>query len=131
MRALSIRPPWAHAIAHLGKRCENRGWATRYRGPILIHASSTIRLADFRQLERIVGYEVDRDSCERGAIIAVAQLVDCIPVDRVADSPWATGPVAWILDDVRLLAKPIRLRGKLGLWTPSANAISRCRAQTA
>lgn len=40
MKALSIRQPWLHAIFHLGKRIENRGWATcSYRGPVLLHAS--------------------------------------------------------------------------------------------
>lgn len=40
MRGLSIRQPWLHAIFHLGKRIENRGWANcSYRGPVLLHAS--------------------------------------------------------------------------------------------
>lgn len=40
MRALSIRQPWLHAIFHLGKRTENRGWGScTYRGPVLLHAS--------------------------------------------------------------------------------------------
>jgi conjugative transfer signal peptidase TraF len=32
MRALSVRPPWAWAIAHADKRTENRTWTTSYRG---------------------------------------------------------------------------------------------------
>lgn len=40
MKALSIRQPWLHAIFHLGKCIENRGWASCfYRGPVLLHAS--------------------------------------------------------------------------------------------
>jgi hypothetical protein len=32
LRALSIQPPWAWAIAHSDKRIENRSWQTSYRG---------------------------------------------------------------------------------------------------
>jgi len=36
---LSVRPPWAQAIVAGVKDVENRSWKTRYRGPVLIHAS--------------------------------------------------------------------------------------------
>ncbi len=39
MKALSIRQPWAWLILHGGKDIENRDWATRFRGRVLIHAS--------------------------------------------------------------------------------------------
>ena len=32
MRALTVRQPWAHAIAFWGKDVENRTWATHYQG---------------------------------------------------------------------------------------------------
>lgn len=48
MKAISIRQPWAHAILHLGKRVENRDWAgCAYRGPVLLHASKTLKLREF------------------------------------------------------------------------------------
>jgi hypothetical protein len=42
-RALSLTNPWAHAVAHLGKRVENRtAWKScSYRGQLWIHASAT------------------------------------------------------------------------------------------
>lgn len=40
--ALSVRQPWAWLILHAGKDIENRTWRTRYRGPLLIHASKAI-----------------------------------------------------------------------------------------
>ena len=39
--ALSIRPPWGQLILGRWKPCENRTWATKYRGLILIHAGQT------------------------------------------------------------------------------------------
>ena len=43
--ALSVKAPWAWAIFELPdawwKCCENRDWPTEYRGPVLIHVSSS------------------------------------------------------------------------------------------
>lgn len=38
MRALTVRQPWAEAIACGAKLVENRSMGTRYRGPLAIHA---------------------------------------------------------------------------------------------
>lgn len=129
MKALSIRPPWAYAIAHLGKRVENRTWRTNYRGPILIHASSTMRNDDVRTLEAIIGHKIDKTSLCRGAIIAIADLVDCVDAAQ-APSKWTCGPTAWRLRNVRTLKAPIPASGMLGLWNPSAALIRRCLAAT-
>ena len=45
MKALTLWPEWAHAIAHLGKRVENRNWpppATMVGEDIAIHAGAHI-----------------------------------------------------------------------------------------
>jgi hypothetical protein len=51
MKCLSIRPPWAWMIIHLQskrwKDVENRTWTTNYRGPLLIHASSTLTREEY------------------------------------------------------------------------------------
>lgn len=39
---LSLRQPWVWIITELGKSLENRTWNTRYRGPVLIHASKAM-----------------------------------------------------------------------------------------
>jgi hypothetical protein len=54
-KALSIRPPWAWAIAHARKRVENRGRRTKYRGPVAIHASKRLTESDIRHLEVVLG----------------------------------------------------------------------------
>jgi len=38
MKALTISQPYASLIASGEKWVENRTWATRYRGPLAIHA---------------------------------------------------------------------------------------------
>jgi hypothetical protein len=39
MKIISIRQPWASLIVSGLKDVENGTWPTRYRGPVLIHAS--------------------------------------------------------------------------------------------
>lgn len=73
MKALSVRPPWAWAIAHAGKRIENRSRRTTYRGPIAIHASKKLTESDVRRLERFLGKRINPERFVRGAIIATAQ----------------------------------------------------------
>lgn len=38
MKAITVWQPWASLLACGAKNYETRGWATRYRGPIAIHA---------------------------------------------------------------------------------------------
>jgi hypothetical protein len=115
LRALSIRPPWAWAIAHADKRIENRTWSTRYRGLLAIHASLSFRRSEVASLERILGRRVDPESFDRGAIVATATLADVLPLDHCARR-WAEGPFCWVLRDVRPLQGPIYVLGSLGLW---------------
>src|SRR5260370_39438199 len=92
MRALTVRQPWAHMIAHCGKATENRGRQTHYRGLLAIHAgarsrgdrdgeqSSLVREA-WQQYGHLAAH-LDRDSpwINFGAVIAVADLYDCHPL---------------------------------------------------
>lgn len=128
MRGLSIRQPWAWYIAHGTKRVENRGRQTRYRGPLLIHASKSMTVAEYRAADLFVrGFDSAlADRCPSpgalplGAVVAVARLVDVVHVlDRVrwSDAPWFVGDYGWVLDDVRPLAEPIPWSGTLGLWS--------------
>ncbi len=126
MKALSIRPPWAHAIAHLGKRIENRTWRTHYRGLVLIHASSTMNASDVAALEKVIGRPIGHDFT-RGAIVAVAEIVDCVDASS-APGRWTCGPIAWVLRDVRALDTPVETPGALGLWNPSRELLRRVRA---
>lgn len=40
MKALTVRPPWAWAIAVGAKPVENRTWSTRHRGQVAVHAAA-------------------------------------------------------------------------------------------
>ena len=130
MRCLSIHQPWCYAILHQGKAVENRTWPTRYRGPLLVHASKSRASYDAQSpdiwRER---YGVDLppwDSLVKGAIIGVVELADCVPAsgegltdrqrDWLASHPFTEGPVCWVLKNPRAFAEPIPFRGAQGLF---------------
>ncbi len=100
MKALSVWQPWASLLpATLNgarvKQFETRGWATRYRGPIAIHAAAKsprwvvahdydgLPAATLAAMGKALGIFPgdfgDRmfDKLPRGAIIATAELVEC------------------------------------------------------
>jgi hypothetical protein len=113
MRVISLQQPWAWLVVSGGKDVENRRWPTRYRGPIAIHASLKLdreyRDGRFRLPDGIEPPPLD--SLERGAIVGLATLVECV---SQSDSPWFSGPFGFVLCDARPVM-PLPWRGALGL----------------
>ncbi len=111
IKALSIKQPWASLIAWGDKTVEWRSWATKYRGPLFIHASGRKFIADD-----------DDESVElpTGVIIARADLIDVrpfLPTDRAAALMRSSRPagMAWVFaNPVQLF--PVSCKGKLHLW---------------
>ncbi len=132
MKALTIAQPYAELIALGQKRVENRVWWTRYRGPLYIHAGKSRQWLDTEFSHD--GYEIDRPTgiylsmMDFGAVIATAELIDCIHVDTILRGacdeqyPWlrahkhVSGPYCWVLDHVLRLSKPVPYRGAQGLF---------------
>ena len=69
LKALSVRPCWAHAIIHLGKDIENRSWRTPHRGLLLIQAGVTFATRDFDEL-RSIANKLGKPVPKRGQIQA-------------------------------------------------------------
>lgn len=89
-RAITIRPPWAVAVAAGVKLVENRGRSTSLRGPVAIHAGaawSPLGGADLRIRRWWWGEDFAAwpplDATGMSAafrkVLAVANLVDCHP----------------------------------------------------
>lgn len=131
MRMLTIRNPWAWAVAVGAKNVENRSQGTSYRGPLAIHAGLVLSergVADERlwELWRRYDHPYGYDGLPRGAVVAVAELADTHP-DTGCCRPWgeseyreAGGRVRtdvwhWLLEDVRRLGEPVPATGGLGL----------------
>ncbi len=84
---ISIRQPWASLIVSGVKDVENRTWSTRYRGPVLIHASQRADSITSDELERRFG--LDPPSAPAlGGILGVAEIVDCV---QLHPSKWYAG----------------------------------------
>ncbi|MDJ0342203.1 ASCH domain-containing protein [Streptomyces sp. H10-C2] len=117
MKALTIRQPWADAIAHQTKRLENRTWKTNYRGLVLIHAAAAPD-------RTAIVYGPRPDT--RSAVIATARISDChYSDDGRCCGPWGDENVYhWTLTDVSTLPEPVPCKGRLGLWTPAADIVT-------
>ncbi|MDP4158206.1 MAG: ASCH domain-containing protein [Bacillota bacterium] len=132
MKAISLLQPWASLIAIGAKKIETRSWATKYRGPLAIHASKGFpkllrelcNTQPFKAILSKAGF--DSDKLPLGKIIATCNLVDCIKMTpefiQTVKSPeldfgvYAVGRYAWILEDVKQLEKQIPAKGALSIW---------------
>lgn len=141
MKAITVRQPWAWAIAYAGKDIENRSAGSSYRGPLAIHAGLTFSprgASDpriLRSADRLNAPEVDRRALPMGDIIALAELVDVHP-DAECCRPWGesfyreaggrtrTAVHHLVLEDIRPLTVPVPCRGALGLWPVPADIIA-------
>jgi hypothetical protein len=129
MLALTIKQPWASAIAAGLKRIENRTWrpaAARLPLQVAVHAGVRLDRAGVAFC-RSMGAPVEE--LPQGAIVAVATVVRV--VEASAD-PWWFGPFGWVLEDV-VAIEPIPCAGRLSLWTPAPaiQRVLRCRLAAA
>lgn len=110
MKALTLKQPHAHRVAHGEKTIELRQWTTSYRGPLLICSSK--RGVD----------DGATDSMPRGVAVCVVELCSIRPAtneDRraacVVRDIDPSRDFAW---EVRLVRRiePFHVRGRLGLF---------------
>jgi hypothetical protein len=94
MMALVVRQPHASMIASGVKSIEYRGFAIRYRGPLLIVASKTKPIAAHRHLPR-------------GVTVAVVEVTGCIQVEK---NLWA-----WLLAEPKRVP-PVAIPTHQRLW---------------
>jgi hypothetical protein len=117
VRALSLWRPWPFMILHAGKNIENRSWATRYRGPLVLHAGRTVQEHMLAQLAR-TGRGAEVVAVE--GFVGVVTLTGCHPATECGGcSPWAS-PTGyhWTLADPQPFNEPIAGRGRQRLFTP-------------
>ena len=124
MKTLTVSQPYATLIADEEKWVENRNWGTSYRGPLAIHAGKGTQYLSPKSLAEYPS----------GCIVAIAELVACINIDRARRFDRATelspgitvddvlkhehteGPWCWVLQNVRPLIPPVPCKGAQGLW---------------
>lgn len=132
LRALSVKPPYAQAIIVGEKDVENRSWAPPERvigSWIAIHASGNLREDDVRDCQSLAPNvrALRSEQLPRFAIIGVARVAS---YSRTSKSRWYNaGSIAWNIDDVVAIRKPIPVKGKLGLWRVPTSLEAELRAQ--
>lgn len=120
IKAITIRQPFASAIIYGDKRIENRGWRTKYRGDLIIHAGKAKPSRSDIQYCVRNGFHYDPTTNPLhdclGAILGIVTLSE---VTVGSESKWAN-PVQyqWVLSNIRKLPRPILCSGKQGLWFP-------------
>lgn len=118
--ALSIRQPWAWLIVNRYKNIENRTWATRVRGTILIHAGAIMTEADYLACTlfisampgpwRLPDYKKLKQEC--GGFVGQAELIDCV---TESNSPWFCGDYGFVFRAGK--ASPFKpAKGRLGFF---------------
>lgn len=96
MKALSLHQPYASLVAVGVKSIETRSWATKYRGPLLIHAAK--RRPDATEIMAMewagdASFFYDDEWYLRtglgkinrlplGVVVASCQLADCVPITQ-------------------------------------------------
>jgi hypothetical protein len=129
VKALTVKQPWAWAIAHGLKSIENRSRPTKHRGPLAIHAGaawdragavSPTVIAAARSYRYPLQYGKPLDATEGWfqfrAVIALVDVVDCHR-DTGCCRPWGMeGAWHWVLVNPRQLDEPVPAAGRLGLW---------------
>ena len=154
MKAISLWQPWASAMAVGSKTIETRHWPTNVRGSVAIHAAKRLiknELIYFGSCWSWVGalqplgakFGNDWHICDElpfGAIVAVGELIDCCPTDRITLGEievlrfqeedkgrlygwtekmmgnYELGRYAWTFKNIRPLAEPIPYKGGQGFF---------------
>jgi hypothetical protein len=152
VKAITIRQPWAQAVAAGVKRIENRTTVYTYRGLLAIHAgvawshrgAADERIATWHGHRMLIGQPCHPMPHERlfptSAVIGVCELVDAHP-DGGCCRPWGESSYReaggrerqsiahLVLQHRGVLAEPIPLPGRLGLWTVPPDVIDRIKRE--
>lgn len=109
MKCLTVCQPYAHLLIHRPdiKPAEYRTWATRWRGPVLIHAGQSHRWyqeATFQEVEAAPENQV-----HYGAIIGAVCLSSVVPIEH--------GEFMWNMSLPLAFDAPVRWCGQKGLYS--------------
>lgn len=105
--ALSVRQPWAYALAMGWKPVENRSWrvitaSRRHIGAFCIHASKGMTRDEYEDAAAFfqqLGYRCPfPDELQRGGIVGVGRVTGIV---KQCDSEWFSGPKGIVIADAQ------------------------------
>jgi hypothetical protein len=131
LRAVTVRQPWAWAIARGFKDIENRSWYPRLDpgDELAIHAAAAAPTwEDVQRVTKLLGRRTEvPEEFDCGCVVATARFVRAVEASR---SRWFGGPIGWVLERVKPLREPVDCKGQLGLWSMPARVERRVVQQT-
>ncbi len=143
MKVITLMQPWATLVVIGAKNIETRSWNTKYRGDILIHASSKKPSNELMEYMghwlSVAGYSKHPEVY--GAIIGKVELLETEKTESIlfdashghnkynltdqekAFGDYCPGRYGWILGGNEKFKFPIFIKGMLGLWNfPMTNS---------
>lgn len=101
-RAISLKQPWANWVREGKKTIETRKWDTKYRGDLVICSSKSPKIEP------------------AGCALCVVEVYDTRPMkredERAACVKRYPKAHSWLLRNLRVLEKPIPVKGSLGIF---------------
>lgn len=145
MKVLSLLQPWATLVVMGAKKIETRSWNTKYRGPLLIHASAGKNMGMLKDRHNQFLATVYNKYAPKapafvdlpfGKIIGSINLVHTFISEltytgegiyyqewgakftetEMAFGDYSPGRYGWLLANPKLFTNPIPAKGALGLW---------------
>lgn len=135
MKVISLLQPWATLVVIGAKQIETRSWNTKYRGPLLIHASSRIskETKELTLTEPFATALRELQELPLGCIIGSVNLTSTSqseyfsrigPTGRTPNwerekhfGDFSPGRYGWLLADPLAFSNHFHCRGALGIWT--------------
>jgi hypothetical protein len=123
-----MKQPWAWAIVSGLKHIENRSWATPYRGTIYIHASRQLDafgIAWFAKHKMKLPKDLPT-----GAVVGKCELVNIVQrKEGRRFGKWFFGPKGWVIKNAQRLVRPIKMKGRLGLFRASRTLVRKIEGE--
>ena len=126
MKALSMKQPVPELILEKKKTIETRTWKSDFRGEFYLHASNNIMDS---MVER---FQLDKEKLITGAIVGKARITDFKVYNtleefnkdfnkHLVDIPKKLPTYGYILEGIKKLDHPIKLKGKLNFFEVNLN----------
>ncbi len=104
-KAISLKQPWASLIADGTKTIETRKWKTNYRGDIVVCSSQHPKIEPWGKALCVIELYDIRPMTKEDQVAACYELYD--------------GAYSWLFKNVRVLQKPVPVKGQLNIFTLS------------